>query len=138
MHLHHACGTRRVRGRWLRGRGAATTVKNRVQSHRPEGRRIAARGGGWWRLELNRQRVVAVCLRAGFGPLAAPDLRRLARSLLQTCGGWPPSLNSNAVGCVWLVGPLGSAGQFISSAALHGPHLGLEFSLRSGRWSRWL
>ena len=48
------------------GGGAVTTVKKkRVQSHRPEGRRIAARLGGWWRLGLNWRRVVAVCLRAG-------------------------------------------------------------------------
>ena len=39
--------------------------KKRVQSHRAEGRRIAARLGGWWRLGLNWQRVLAVCLRAG-------------------------------------------------------------------------
>ena len=41
-------------------------------------------------------------------------------SLLQTGGGRPPALNSNAVGCVWFVGPLGSAGQFVSLVALHG------------------
>ena len=106
--------------------GRGCYVKKGVQSHRLEGRRIAARGGGWWRLGLHWRRVVVVYLRAG------------ARSLLQTGGGRPPSsLNSNAVGCVWLMGPLGSAGQFIGSAALHGSLLGLEFSLRLGRWSRW-
>ena len=91
-----------------------------VQSHRPEGRRIAARGGGWCCLGLNWRRVVAVCLRAG------------PRSLLQTGGGRPPSLDSNAVGCVRLMGPLGSAGQFMGSVVLHGLHPGLEFS-----WSQW-
>ena len=40
--------------------------KKRGQSHRPEGKRIAARLGGWWRLGLNWRRVVAVCLRAGW------------------------------------------------------------------------
>ena len=53
--------------------------KKRVQSHRPESRQIAARGGGWWRLGLNWRRVVAMCLRAGGGgELAAPDWRRSA------------------------------------------------------------
>ena len=69
-----------------------------------------------------------MCLRGGGGGGA---------SLLQTGGGRPPALNSNAVGCVWLVGPLSSARQFVSSVALHGSHLGLELSLRPGRWSRW-
>ena len=65
-------------------------------------------------------------------------LHALARSLLQTGGGRPSfSLGSNAVGCVRLVGPLGSAGQFMGSAALRGSHPGLEYSLRPGRWSQW-
>ena len=73
-------------------------------------------------LAANGCRVFACC-----GPLAA-----------QTGGGRPPSsLNSNAVKCVWLVGPLGCAGLFMGSAALHCSHPGLEFSLRPGMWSRW-
>ena len=39
--------------------------KKCVQSHRREGRQIAACGGGWWRLWLNWRRVVAVRLRGG-------------------------------------------------------------------------
>ena len=63
-----------------------------------------------------------MCLRAG------------ARSPLQTGRDWPPSsLNSNAVGCVRILGPQDSAGQVMGLAAWHRSQPGLAFSLRPRR-----
>ena len=63
-------------------RGVRLLDKRGIKSHKSEGRRIAAHGGGWWCLELNWRRVVAMCLRAG-GLFAALDWRRLAVFLPQ-------------------------------------------------------
>ena len=63
MHLQANVGHMRIAGVTAQ-EGRSYYGKRGVESQRPDGRRIAARGVGWWRLGLNWPRVVAVCLRA--------------------------------------------------------------------------